>query len=979
MNTKTIWSRACRGCALVASLLAAPLWGANLVSVSDGASTTEYATIEAALAACAGGETLTLLGNVTVAGGLSVTKPVAVDLAGHTLKNNSGAFIAPAPAADGLSFRNGTIIAENNCFGFTAGSYTVSVSNVAFEGVCVLYGSGGTLEFQDGCLARTRTCFVSSWSNGGCGCNVRGGVVACANIYDNMTHPGTKLTVTGGSFVADPTIGLAPGYIAEVVDHDAQGVACHYRVRAVRPEEQGVASVTAADGTVRYCANFAEAVSTCTPGSTLTLLQDCPAVSEIALAADVVIDLNGHALSRSTYGYLFMSVTGSRGVTVRNGSCRAPTGMLVGTQTSCGPIVFSNCTLEAHALFHGNGLSATLSDCRTVSDYFVSRESSGTVNVDGGSHAVRIARNNGYATAAKLDVTGGRFGFDVTDGVAEGFVQVCEEVVDDGVAYRFAVRPEAEVAGYPGAVAFSADGVQSNAYATIADAVAACPAGGRVRALRNCKVNGSLTVPRSMKLELNGLRLENAGYDFLKLAAGATLDVDGGGGTLFSWGSIFWLNNADTTVNVTNCVLQGNCPLFGGASGTANFHAGTLVANMLLLASGNGSATLNIHGGHYQFGRWRDNANLSTGTSVHIFGGRFAVNPLQASARNPDVVAPDHRTFFEQYTYLDQTFYHVVLPDAETADWTVEATFQEVAYTNVSVALAQARPSAGTVVLQADIGHAAKFADDADTAGGATLDLNGHGIRVPGDVFQVGKNKSLTLRGGTLAPTTGSKSCITLMASSKLTAESTVSLEGASGLVTCGFYLPGAGAQAVLDGTSVSTSYMFSWSGSAAGASVTVRGDGTNTCQGIFWPGTKLPAGCTLAICGGWWRADPTAYVPANHLKLRYADAPVCTWRIQPWADICAKGWTFDTADGTPVVTGPVDAAPASPVVVSVVGGVPQKKTALADLRGLSVASGTLTADSFVCDPDWPKSAHLLLEDGVLSVVNSLGSVLVIR
>lgn len=68
-----------------------------------------------------------------------------------------------------------------------------------------------------------------------------------------------------------------------------------------------------------------------------------------------------------------------------------------------------------------------------------------------------------------------------------------------------------------------------------------------------------------------------------------------------------------------------------------------------------------------------------------------------------------------------------------------------------------------------------------------------------------------------------------------------------------------------------------------------------------------------------------------------------------------------------------------SPIVVTVAGGLPPKKTALVDLKGLSLTSGALTAESFVVDPDWPKSAKLLLEGGVLSVLNSRATVLVIR
>ena len=147
--------------AMLACALALPALGVNLVSVSDGTTTTEYATIQSALEACSGGETLTLLGNVTLSTSLEISKSVSLNLDGYTLSGPSVQLIKPSSDVQ-ISFRNGTITSGDCCFGFTlSGDYTVSVSNVTFNGVCVLYGNRGTLEFQDGCVARTTLCFVS--------------------------------------------------------------------------------------------------------------------------------------------------------------------------------------------------------------------------------------------------------------------------------------------------------------------------------------------------------------------------------------------------------------------------------------------------------------------------------------------------------------------------------------------------------------------------------------------------------------------------------------------------------------------------------------------------------------------------------------------------------------------------------------------------------------------------------------------------
>ena len=123
-----------------------------------GKEAVRYAAIEDALGTCSGGETLTLLGDVAVPGKLEISKSVTVDLAGYTLKNGSGWFICPTEDVGTLSFRNGTITSGDCCFAFGDGAYTVSVSNVVFNGNTVLYAyrDGSTLEFQDDCRAQMR-------------------------------------------------------------------------------------------------------------------------------------------------------------------------------------------------------------------------------------------------------------------------------------------------------------------------------------------------------------------------------------------------------------------------------------------------------------------------------------------------------------------------------------------------------------------------------------------------------------------------------------------------------------------------------------------------------------------------------------------------------------------------------------------------------------------------------------------------------
>ena len=290
-----------------------------------GKEAVRYAAIEDALGTCSGGETLTLLGDVAVPGKLEISKSVTVDLAGYTLKNGSGWFICPTEDVGTLSFRNGTITSGDCCFAFGDGAYTVSVSNVVFNGNTVLYAyrDGSTLEFQDDCCAQMRIRFVTfASSRVRSRCIFRGGVVA-GKIYDDQMSLGNLLTVYGGSFDQDPTTVLAPGYVVEEGTHEVQGVTCSYRVRAANDDERGVATVTCVDGVVRGCAALDMALASCAPGGAVTLLEDCTASFPIALDKAMTLDLNGHALCRSRSGALFAPPTGAAGMTVRNGRCEA--------------------------------------------------------------------------------------------------------------------------------------------------------------------------------------------------------------------------------------------------------------------------------------------------------------------------------------------------------------------------------------------------------------------------------------------------------------------------------------------------------------------------------------------------------------------------------------------------------------------------------------------------------------------------------
>ena len=981
MNVKTIWARACRGCALVASLLAAPLWGANLVSVSDGSATTEYETVDAALAACTGGETVTLLGDVTYAGSLAISKPITLDLGGHVFRNGNSQFIKPTPEADGLVVRNGTLASGDCCFGLAAGSYDIHVHDVVFTTAnVVMWGLGGTLNFHAGCVAQTKW-FVSQH------CNkakivMDGGVVApTLHAMSDGTCIGS-LEIQAGAFTVDPTAWTVPASRVLTRSETVSGIACSYVVLPRSSDDPVVARVTSADGaTSRDYTVFADAYEACAAGETLTLALDVVLTEMLPAKSGIVLDLGGKKLSRVTPGHLLSCPPGLSGFTVRNGALECSETCFY-VQKGCLGAAAENCRVKALCLAYGEGGPVTFTDCVADVDYLTSEWSTCDLRFAGGVYAPHVALGSGYQYAARaaghLKASAGRFGCDMSEHLADGCVQLCETAVVDGFACRFKVVPAAEAGTLSAAEVVSADGSTTTTYATHAEAIAACPEGGTVRFLQACThVGGGLTIPRSMAIDLNGLRFANTGGDFLKIAAGATVDLRDG--EIFGQGSIFWLNNAGegATVNVTNCALYGLCPLFGNAASTLNLFD-CYMGDMQLFGSSNGGATMNVHGGHYFFQKWRD-GDLERGTRFRVFAGYLSKNPLKESPSS--VLAEGSRVFYCEEPWRTKLLQHVVRPAEEAEALAVEATFDGVAYTNLEQALRIAAPWNGTVKLASDLSRAVRVPNLAGvpSATELVLDFDGHELGGVADMFGLAPGPLLKLDNGTIRVKANDKSAVSVSSSCYLHVGPGTTIAGDAGFRSCGFYIPGHDSAVEIDGATIATTRMFSWGGDGVNTHVTVLGDGTNTCDSIFWPGTSLPTSSSLAIRGGWWKADPSDYVPDNHVNLHHAAAPVCTWRVRAWNDLCAKGWDFDPVDGPAVASGSVASAPASPIVVTVAGDVPQKKTALVDLRGLSVASGTLGADSFACDPDWPKSAHLLLEDGVLSVVNSRGSVLVIR
>lgn len=942
---------------------------ANLVSVFVDGAAHEYATLTDALGACSGGETVTLLGDVKLDASLSVAKPVTLDLGGYKL-SGPGHMIKPTSASDGFLIRNGAMDSSDCCISTGDGTYVVTVSNVTFTGVCLLFGSGGTLEFLEGCVSKCNY-LASQFSQTACGMNVRGGVVAPGKSIFDGVRSGTTLQVYGGRFTQDPTPYLAVGYRAVEETYVVDGIECAYRVRASTADDRPVARVVSADGaTCITFGTFGEAFNAIEAGGTLTLLDDCLIATTLSISKGFTFDLGGHALTLNANADMFNVKSGVSDFVVQNGTCAAQKSVFYipsgGSTVTVSDVV---CT-GGYFVTGTASASVTFASGKMLCDYLTSSSSALSIRVLDGLVAPQVDIHDTASTKAGIVVSGGRHSANVTQWLADGYVLVCEDALVDGVACRYVVLPAEEAGVQPAAKTISADGATTNEYDSMAAAISACERGGAVKLFQNCTyVGGGLSVPRDMTIDLNGFRIANTGRDFLSVAANTTVWVKDG--VLCGGASIFTVAQ-NATVNVTNCVLTGLCPFYSGAHGTLNVYNSDM-RDIGIFGSSNGNATMNVYGGFFSFRQgWRDGSKI--GTTFNVYGGHFKMNPAIASI---PVLGEGARVAYSPVSYRGESYAYEVMSAEKHKAVSFEAELDQVLYTNLNVALSVATHGA-TVYLVTNVGHSVSRTDNA--AKTSTLDLGGWEIACDDDIVSVSSKWTLKIENGTIRQQKESRSCIVLNSNAAVELGATVSLVGTEGRKTCGVYIPGGNARLVMNGTFVDVSRLVSWTAAGTNADVVVRGNGTNLCAAVFWEASQWnsvrPQSSTFTIKGGYWTFDPTAYVTNNYVSFYKPSATPCPWRVMDWAELSADGLTFDFADSMlgASVSGTVDSA--GQIVVSLTGTPSTKRTLLADFSGLAAASGSL---SFTKSPNIPAGVRLDFSDGRLYAWEPKGTVLVFR
>lgn len=255
---------------------------------------THYSTLVEAVSAAKNGETITLTDNIKVENTLVVTKTLTLDLAGHTLSNDTDIWSAynwsliSVRGNGNLTITgNGTLKAKkDDCYPVDVQDEgaQLTIENGTFIGnIHAVYVETGAAYIKGGTYSVQQKYTDPSK-----------GDEFVLNLYDANRRNGTaKLSVSGGTFVAfDPancqaeaqgTNFCAAGYTTTTEDNNTYTV--------VEGENAAVANAGANYNTL------ANAISSAASGDTVTLLKDTKEDITIPSGKTITLDLNGKTLT----------------------------------------------------------------------------------------------------------------------------------------------------------------------------------------------------------------------------------------------------------------------------------------------------------------------------------------------------------------------------------------------------------------------------------------------------------------------------------------------------------------------------------------------------------------------------------------------------------------------------------------------------------------------------------------------------------
>ncbi|MBO7685800.1 MAG: hypothetical protein J6V72_05425 [Kiritimatiellae bacterium] len=439
---------------VVALALCAGVWAEDTARVTvPGGTTTDYATLQAALNACTGGETVTMLADMTLNTQVKINADVTLDLDGHALVMTA--------YSDFLGFSSNltaTICGGGTVEVRTARSLitvkkgtTVNVTNCTLKGYCMFYGDNDTGKLN--VMADTVALVdypISSYS--AAVLNVHAGHVASMRGWREGTGSFTSnIKITGGCFTRDPSF-------TEMLDESAYGVmgvsetqgGTTFTCKVVPKGEITNRARVTKNGTSTDYDSIQTALAACTGGETVTMLASEHCASYIQIKKSIVLDLATLTIRHLTSN----SIRSDSGtiVTIQNGRVVGATSQSTFAPAQGSVMNVTNCTATGNCLVwsSGTGKLNILPDSFVNVKYLGSGNGNASLEVRGG-HINYTSLRDKNAVGTTFQFLGGYFNKLSTDSLAEGYRYVFNgETTKDYIKFYYRVMSGEEIAAVGG-------------------------------------------------------------------------------------------------------------------------------------------------------------------------------------------------------------------------------------------------------------------------------------------------------------------------------------------------------------------------------------------------------------------------------------------------------------------------------------------------------------------------------------------------
>jgi len=439
----------------VALAFCASAWAVDTARVTalDGVTTADYASLQAALDACTGGETVTMLTDETMTSQVRITKSVTLDLAGHT--------ITMSKYSDFLSFSSnltaticgGTVDVrtERSLITVKEGT-TVNVTNCTLKGYCMFYGNHTTGRMN--VMADTVALVdypISGYSPAEV--TIHDGYFAIAQGWkqgSNTMFPG-NLHITGGCFTRDPSF-------SDMLDGSVYGVKGVSETRAgttftcqvvPKGEITNCARVTTSGGASTDYATIQAALDACAGGETVTMLASVDSSSYIQIKKSITFDLAGLTFRHLTSNSI-RSDSGTT-VTIQNGKVIGASSQSTFAPSQGSVMNVTNCTVTGNCLVwsSGTGKLNILSDSFVNVTHLGSGNGKAALEVRGGYINYTNLRDKNVV-GTTFQFFGGYFTKLSTESLAEGCRYLFSGTTKNFITFTYRVMSSEEIAAFGG-------------------------------------------------------------------------------------------------------------------------------------------------------------------------------------------------------------------------------------------------------------------------------------------------------------------------------------------------------------------------------------------------------------------------------------------------------------------------------------------------------------------------------------------------